>query len=516
MVWICTACKNNRHKYCDSKWKCDCDCNIGGVADTTQKGLAIGGGAVLAIGGIALTIFTGGLGAVLAGGVMLGAGISSTWNGAEKAIKKERINGKTYVADVAFGAVTGIATGGIGAAGETIAANVVKQGAKEVAKAGAKKLVIRAATGVATGVVAKTIDEVKQCSTTEKKFSDFGKSFDANGNESGTVTAWATSALVGGLGGASTHLSSNLTKQVTNGVAKSATRIAVTGTTAAVSDATVQGMSIASGKQEKYDVKRTVTSATVSTIMAAAQEGTKNAIYRANGGKYNMLADKHNEKAMKKLSEQDKQAAREGLQAMKNIPQQTLDEGRRAAEIRTKLDDTHRAQTGKMKDCDAQIKQVNALKQYAQKVGDVSKVKEYSQQNQQLKAVRKEIGQDIARTEQNIGQHSRKMLDGQNTHFLDKEKFGQVACDLNQPSSTARGPSRLVVDHTTGNTGRSVFLYSDHTSTHDYQNTPGFGQGDCYRDYTKHTNILKATNEAVNNFMCNDALRNKEEEETEN
>ncbi|CAF4286889.1 unnamed protein product, partial [Rotaria magnacalcarata] len=65
---------------------------------------------------------------------MLGGGVSSTWNGAEKAIKGERINGKTFALDVAFGAITGVTTGGIGVAGEVIATNVVKQGVKEVAK----------------------------------------------------------------------------------------------------------------------------------------------------------------------------------------------------------------------------------------------------------------------------------------------------------------------------------------------------------------------------------------------
>ncbi|CAF3881946.1 unnamed protein product, partial [Rotaria sp. Silwood1] len=121
MVWLCNECHKGEHNRCQNRWTCDCQCNVNGSADTAQKTLAFGGGAALAIGGLALAICTGGLGAVLVGGAMLGAGVSSTWNGAEKAIKRERINGKTYVADVAFGAVTGIATGGVDAASETIA-----------------------------------------------------------------------------------------------------------------------------------------------------------------------------------------------------------------------------------------------------------------------------------------------------------------------------------------------------------------------------------------------------------
>ncbi len=139
MVWICSKCEKGKHVDCESTWQCDCECNVNGGADVTQKSLAIGGGAALAVGGLALTICTGGLGAIFIGGAMLGAGISSTWTGAEKAIKNERINGTSYAADVAFGAITGVATGGVGAVGETVAANVVKQGAKEAAKAGVKK-----------------------------------------------------------------------------------------------------------------------------------------------------------------------------------------------------------------------------------------------------------------------------------------------------------------------------------------------------------------------------------------
>ena len=60
-MWICIACEKGKHKSCENSWHCDCDCNIGGTADATQKSSAILGGAAFAIGGIALTICTGGL-----------------------------------------------------------------------------------------------------------------------------------------------------------------------------------------------------------------------------------------------------------------------------------------------------------------------------------------------------------------------------------------------------------------------------------------------------------------------
>ena len=102
---------------------------------------------------------------------------------------------------MAFGALTGVFTGGIGAAGEAVAANFAKQGAKEIAKVGAKKLAVRAVTGGAAGITSKAVNEIKECAVNDKKWSDFGKELDANGKENGTVSAWLLSAGSGVLGG---------------------------------------------------------------------------------------------------------------------------------------------------------------------------------------------------------------------------------------------------------------------------------------------------------------------------
>ncbi len=51
--------------------------------------------------------------------------MSSAYQGIEKSITGERLNGKEWAADVSFGAVTGVFTGGAGAFGESVATNVV-------------------------------------------------------------------------------------------------------------------------------------------------------------------------------------------------------------------------------------------------------------------------------------------------------------------------------------------------------------------------------------------------------
>ena len=95
-------------------------------------------------------------------------------------------------------------TGGLGAVGETLAANLVETAVTQLA--------LRAGTGAIAGVTAKAVDEVKACSTTDKKWNEFGRTMDENGNTSvlGTVGSWFSSAVVGALGGKSSLSNPNL------------------------------------------------------------------------------------------------------------------------------------------------------------------------------------------------------------------------------------------------------------------------------------------------------------------
>ena len=193
MVYICESCKINKCNSCENKAKCDCKCNLNRALDVTQKVLATIAGAGMAAGGLALTILSGGL-AIPIGGALMGAGISSAYQGINKSVKQERIDVSEYLIDVSFGALTGVFTGGIGAAGEVVASTVAKQGAKEVTKQAAKQLCVRAVAGGVAGVASKAVDEVKQCATTEKKLSEFGK-------DNNTSVSWILSAGTGVLGG---------------------------------------------------------------------------------------------------------------------------------------------------------------------------------------------------------------------------------------------------------------------------------------------------------------------------
>merc|ERR1711962_1836970 len=147
---MCSNCKNrsgSSHSECESPSWCTCDCNVGGAHDVAQKTAAIGGGAASIVGGILLTIFTGGWGGFLAAGVALGAGISSATNGITSAALKEKMNAASYFIDTTVGAAGGAMTGGAGGVASNLAA---KTGVKIAVGAG-----LGAVAGTATGAIAE-------------------------------------------------------------------------------------------------------------------------------------------------------------------------------------------------------------------------------------------------------------------------------------------------------------------------------------------------------------------------
>lgn len=121
----CSNCKNRRdssHSGCESPSWCTCDCNVGGGHDVAQKTAAIAGGAASIVGGILLTIFTGGVFGFVAAGVALGVGVSSATNGITAAAKKEKMNAASYFIDTGVGVAGGALTGGADGAASNLAA----------------------------------------------------------------------------------------------------------------------------------------------------------------------------------------------------------------------------------------------------------------------------------------------------------------------------------------------------------------------------------------------------------
>lgn len=319
---ICDNCKKSQHNECEDRSKCSCECNKNKTRQHVAKGLATVGGLASVVGGLFLTIGTGGLALPIAiplGGAFMGAGFSSTYQGISKTINKKDLKASEYFLDVGFGTVTGVATGGIGSLGELAVANVAKEGAVQVVKS----LGIRAVTGIVSGTAAKAVDEVKQCATTDKQWSDYGKTLDKDGNytASGTVASWASSAIAGSLGGAATQLSSSASNVLSSGLQKAGARVLISGTTASAADAVCQTINIAAGNQEEYDPKQTILAGTISSVTTAAMEGTRSGIMSYKGGEKNLLQDKANKDMIAKIvPEEDQASAIKAYEEAKNLP----------------------------------------------------------------------------------------------------------------------------------------------------------------------------------------------------
>merc|ERR1711962_993488 len=210
---MCSNCENDSgssHSECESPSWCTCDCNVGGAHDVAQKTAAIGGGAASIVGGILLTIFTGGWGGFVAAGVALGVGVSSATNGITAAAKKEKMNAASYGIDTLFGAAGGGLTGGAGGTAAKIGATT---GVKVAVGAG-----LGAVAGTAAGAVGEggNLWQKRIAGNDESEYSGHG--------------IWA-GAVAGGLGGAASGAVNSMANKAANtvtivkrGVAKGVTR----------------------------------------------------------------------------------------------------------------------------------------------------------------------------------------------------------------------------------------------------------------------------------------------------
>ena len=233
--------------------------------------------------------------------------------------------------------------------------------------------------------------------------------------------------------GAAGHLSASVSNGLSSTLAKGATRVVVSGTTAGASDAICQGVNLASGNQEHYDFERTLISAAASATTTAAFEGAASGIYAINGGKANVLAEKANKQTVQETVPKEHQEA-----VMKGIKELNA------------LDKTFK---------DAEFAKAKALTESRNR-GDVK-----------IPAVKKNDIQKIGKS---------------NAHFLIKDKLGQVAMDIHNADVSQRGQMRAIYDFDQNSGQCSV---SDFTSNHDYKNTKTFNESSYGKNYQQCENI---------------------------
>lgn len=183
-------------KKCENPTDCDCQCDLNSVPYITQNVLATMGGLGLTAGGLTLNISSNGLLAHV-GNAMMGAGISTAYQGIEKTIKKKRYNGIVFCVDAAFGAANNTLTEGIYVAGDVLIIRIAQCTAREIVMFGKRHFTIGIITGAVSGITTKITSEIKGCVIREKKWSCFGKTLDQNGKENGTATSWIGNTVLG-------------------------------------------------------------------------------------------------------------------------------------------------------------------------------------------------------------------------------------------------------------------------------------------------------------------------------
>ncbi|KAI8502921.1 NEDD4-binding protein 2 [Branchiostoma belcheri] len=181
---------------CSEEVTCTCKCNVGKPHDVLQKLASIAVGAVLVVGGAALTVGSGGMAAFpILGGMVGGAGLSSTIHGVVKAGKGEKISASEYFVDVGVGAVTGAVGSGGTIVTEALAQDLAASAAKEACKKGGTKLAVRTVGGMTTSLVSTGVEEAGNCFKGKKYWDDYGND----------GAMWAKGAAMGAIAGMGSH-----------------------------------------------------------------------------------------------------------------------------------------------------------------------------------------------------------------------------------------------------------------------------------------------------------------------
>ncbi|XP_064108399.1 uncharacterized protein LOC135216826 [Macrobrachium nipponense] len=182
---------------CKKRVTCTCKCNVGKGHDIAQKVSAVVGGTAVGTAGILVTVLTGGVALPIVGGMLAATGISSLIHGLVKAVKREKICGKRFGADVGVGFVTGVMGGGSAVATECLASVAVSNIGKDIIKRGAINFGIRAAGGIVSSVTRTAVCEIGDCAKGNKNWRDYGND----------PMIWVKAILFGATAGTDCHTS---------------------------------------------------------------------------------------------------------------------------------------------------------------------------------------------------------------------------------------------------------------------------------------------------------------------
>lgn len=238
--------------------------------------------------------------------------------------------------------------------------------------------------------------------------------------------------------------------------------------------------------------------------MTATQEGTKNTIYKANGGKDNMLYEKANRKAIKKeVPKEHREEVMKKHENLKKIYQTTLDDERGKVKAYTMSEAEKAKHRSIIDNYDSQIKTQNELKQEAIKAKNIPAIAEHQQNADNLIKLKREEIKSFQNIKPQVQKSDIQKMNSDNAHFLTGYNDGQIAVDVKSSDMNSRGKIRATFDYDVDKQGRAQFKFSDYTNKHAYSEMHGYGESYYYKAYQNYDNNLKVKNTQMIYLTCN-------------
>lgn len=264
--------------------------------------------------------------------------------------------------------------------------------------------------------------------------------------------------IAGSVGGASTHAGSNISKGIESGVGKAVTRIGVQSATAAATDA---GLQLADKGEidPKQLLLNTAGQITVATTAEVSQNYSKKTNAYTKKVNSEMIADNLDKDGNKVSQAKLEAAGKEANSLSPKVVEENLNKVKQYNEVQAKLD-----QAKIHKDNLLQINEsanLNGQEKQALRM-------EYCEKNNvNPKNPVKNLNKQIQYLNEKAGDVNPQKMGKNNMHFLRGDREGQVAIDLSprDPETGQRSGDRVLLTHKNGK-----FIYTDHTSEHDYPN----------------------------------------------
>lgn len=275
------------------------------------------------------------------------------------------------------------------------------------------------------------------------------------------VTAVGTGAAAGAVGGASYHLSSNLTKgTMMNGVMKAITRVCVQVGSTAATDAGIQLV-----QKGEIDCKQVLCSSTGALVLSTTSECSQSVARKTN-----TFRNKTKNQIMEeRILEKDESGSNSNqkhndhltdlVDNANKIPDSDYRDIKEVQQQKSVLNEIE-----KKGNCIKSLAKIDSNKQLKPEVAEKKRSVAYKINSVQEGTPISSIENDIKVLKEQVTLH-KQVLDT-NAHALKGERVGQISFDTNPPKSGPRGPERLIMEKY-----YDYYYPVDYTETHDYKNS---------------------------------------------